>query len=598
MKLLSHLIVIELRLSIPLAWFPNLKSVAAAPVRQKSANKHVHIARQTLSLVLLFSLQLYKFFYIVCQIPFCLVFHKGRSQSYTFNFLSGFTQLRILRKDDVKSLLPQALPFEWRKGNTVLWYPEDRNHKHPPIEWITVVWRYLQFFFADAGDVLSLGKLPLIPLSMSKTPVTLARLCEPPRIVVKHFYGHCLDDDVSDILVKLGVLIMTDYPSFIGHHPAVLGRFVYPPFVDGVLKAMVVSSSMMTDGKLSDIVRSELSTREKQLLRSFLVSVGDTHLGPVAYDFLRSLPIFETLAKKFVSAKDGLCAAPPEPLPITLRRDLVDVSQNDSMAFACLLGVKILTPVELLCQVVFPDIKRRCYSEKQIDKLMEHVLDRYPSTIRKNACFKMSLQDLAFVSRQKGRARPCELFDPRNAIVKTLFVHEDVFPSSLYGSPSVLVVLEELGMKGEDDVTVTDLYQSAKMISKFPNLPSLKEKSEIILSFLHEDPQKMLELVSGEPLGILLRTIPWVSRQEQRPYGYPPSLPYWKTEEEEKRRFFKPVELKSHQFANLIGTVMPVVDVDKTETISQFFGWQDEPRVNQVVQHLETAVRCYSQVQT
>ena len=163
--------------------------------------------------------------------------------------------MRILRKDDVKSLLPQALPFEWRKGNTVLWYPEDRNHKHPPIEWITVVWRYLQFFFADAGDVLSLGKLPLIPLSMSKTPVTLARLCEPSRIVVKHFYGHCLDDDVSDILVKLGVLIMTDYPSFIGHHPAVLGRFVYPPFVDGVLKAMVVSSIMMTNGKLSDIVR-------------------------------------------------------------------------------------------------------------------------------------------------------------------------------------------------------------------------------------------------------------------------------------------------------------------------------------------------------
>ena len=533
----------------------------------------------------------------MCQIPFCLVFHKGRSQSYTFNFLSGFTQLRILRKDDVKSLLPQALPFEWRKGNTVLWYPEDRNHKHPPIEWITVVWRYLQFFFADAGDVLSLGKLPLIPLSMSKTPVTLARLCEPSRIVVKHFYGHCLDDDVSDILVKLGVLIMTDYPSFIGHHPAVLGRFVYPPFVDGVLKAMVVSSIMMTNGKLSDIVRSELSTREKQLLRSFLVSVGDTHLGPVEYDFLRSLPIFETLAKKFVSAKDGLCAAPPEPLPITLRRDLVDVSQNDSMAFAYLQGVKILTPVELLCQVVFPDIKRRCYSEKQIDKLMEHVLDRYPSTIRKNAFFKMNLQDLAFVSRQKGRARPCELFDPRNAIVKTLFVHEDVFPSSTYGSPSVLVVLEELGMKGEDDVTVTDLYQSAKMISKFPNLSSLKEKSEIILRFLHEDPQKMLELVSGEPLGILLRTIPWVSRQEQRPYGYPPSLPYWKTEEEENRRFFKPVELKSHQFANLIGTVMPVVDVDKTESIGQFFGWQDEPPISQVVQHLETAVKCYIQEQ-
>ena len=514
-----------------------------------------------------------------------------------FNFLSGSTQLRILHKYDVKALLPQALPFEWNKRNTVSWYPEDQNYKHPPKEWIGRVWRYLQINFANAGDVLSLGELPLIPLSMSKTPVTLARLCEPSRVVVKQIYGHYLDDGVSDILIKLGVLIMTDYPSFIGNHPAVLGRFVYPPSVEGVLKAMVVSSTMMTSGKLPEIVRTVLSTREKQLLRSFLVDIKGTQVGQAEYGVLYCLPVFETLAKKFVSAKDGLCAAPPEPLPITIRGDLVDVSQQDSMAFARLLGVKILTPVELLCQVVFPDIKRGCYSEEQIDKLMEHVLDRYVSAIRKNAYFKRNLQDLAFVSRQKGRARPCELFDPRNAIVKTLFVHEDVFPSHTYSSPSVLVVLEELGMKGGDDITATDLYHSAQMISKFPNIPSLKEKSKGILRFLNEDPQKMLDLVSGQPLGMLLITIPWVSRQEQRPYDYPSNLPYWKTEEEENRRFFKPFELKSHQFANLIGTVMPVVDVDKCETISQFFGWQDEPPVNQVVQHLETAVRYYSEEQ-
>ena len=514
-----------------------------------------------------------------------------------FNFLSGSTQLRILHKYDVKALLPQALPFEWSKGNTVSWYPEDQNYKHPPKEWIGRVWRYLQINFANAGDVLSLGELPLIPLSISKTPVTLARLCEPSRVVVKQIYGHYLDNGVSDILIKLGVLIMTDYPSFIGNHPAVLGRFVYPPSVEGVLKAMVVSSTMMTSGKLPEIVRTVLSTREKQLLRSFLVDIKGTQVGQVEYGVLCCLPVFETLAKKFVSAKDGLCAAPPEPLPITIRRDLVDVSQQDSMAFALLLGVKILTPVELLCQVVFPDIKRGCYSEEQIDKLMEHVLDRYVSAIRKNAYFKRNLQDLAFVSRQKGRARPCELFDPRNAIVKTLFVHEDVFPSHTYSSPSVLVVLEELGMKGGNEITANDLYHSAQMISKLPNIPSLKEKSKGILQFLKEDPQKMLDLVSGQPLGMLLITIPWVSRQEQRPYDYPSSLPYWKREEEENKRFFKPFELKSHQFANLIGTVMPVVDVDKCETISQFFGWQDEPPVNQVVQHLETAVRYYSEEQ-
>ena len=171
--------------------------------------------------------------------------------------------MRILRKDHVKSLLQQALPLEWRKGNAVSWYPDDRNHNHPPKEWIRVVWRYLQNCFADADDILSLGNLPLLPLNMSKIPVTLARLCEPSRVVLKHFYGHCLDDDVSDILVKLGVLIMTDYPSFIGHHPAV-SRFVHPPSVQGVLKAMVVSVSLAGQVQLIITFMEKLTLQVRQ----------------------------------------------------------------------------------------------------------------------------------------------------------------------------------------------------------------------------------------------------------------------------------------------------------------------------------------------
>lgn len=57
-KLLSHLIVLKLRLSIPLVWFSSRKSVAAAAVRPKSANKHVHVTRLTFSEILFFSLKL------------------------------------------------------------------------------------------------------------------------------------------------------------------------------------------------------------------------------------------------------------------------------------------------------------------------------------------------------------------------------------------------------------------------------------------------------------------------------------------------------------------------------------------------------------
>ena len=502
--------------------------------------------------------------------------------------------MRILCEGDVATLLPQALPSEWCKGNSVSWYPEDRNHKHPGRDWIRIVWRYLQEYFTDAEDIRSLGKLPLIPLSMSQTPVTLTRLCDPSEVVVKRLNDVCLNDALSNVLMKLGLLILSDYPTFISHHPAVLGRFVNPPSIQGVLKAMVVSSSRMGPGKLSEIVRTVLSTKEKQLLRLFLANARTTYMGPVEYNLLCSLPVFETLSKKFVSKNEGLCAAPSEPLPISPTRDLIDITLDDSRTLARLIDVTILKPIELLCQVVFPDIARGCYSGEQIDKLMSYVLDRYSNVIRNNVNFKRNVQNLAFVSKQKGRAKACELFDPRNAIIKTLFVQEDVFPTSTYANPAILVVLQELGMKSECDITGNDLCQSANIVSKFPQHPSTEQKSKAIMQFLSGNPQKLVELVNGQPLWRLLSTIPWVSRLEQRPYRYPPNLTWWEAEEEQNRRFFEPVQLKSHQFANLVGTVMPVVYVDISNQISKYFGWQKEPDVFQVVEHLETAVNWYS----
>ncbi|KAL9966853.1 hypothetical protein ACROYT_G024983 [Oculina patagonica] len=503
------------------------------------------------------------------------------------------TQLRILCKDDVPPLLLQALPPEWNKGNTVLWYPDDSNHNHPPRDWIEVVWRYLQEHFTRAKDILNLGKLPLIPLSMAQTPVTLTRLCHPSRVVVKRLNDDWLDDELTSVLMKLGLIVMNNYPTFLSHHPAVLGTFVNPPTTQGVLRAMVVYSNQMKAGTFSEIVRQVLSTNEKHLLRSFLASVR--HVGPAEYSLLCCLPLLETLSKKFVSKEEGLCAAPDETLPVSPQEELIDVTQQDSKTLALLLGVKILKPTELLCQMVFPDIQRGRYSGEQIDKLMTYVLDRFANDIRRNAMFKRHLEALPFVSKQRGRARTSDLFDPRNVVLKKIFAHEDVFPTAIYTNQSVLVMLQELGMKSEESIDGDDLYRSAKVISVLPYHSTTDQKSKAILQFLSDNPEKMREKIKKQPLGVLLGDIPWVSRLQERPPNYPPGLPWWETHGEEGVRFFKPTEVKSHHFANLIGTVMPVVKMETTNQISEYFGWQSQPSVVQVVQHLQTVIKSYSE---
>ena len=125
--------------------------------------------------------------------------------------LTGYTQLWLLCEEDVPSLLREALPPEWSKGNTVPWYPDDSNHNHPSRHWITVVWRYLREHFTTQKDIQNLAKLPLIPLGMTQTPVTLARLCSPSRVVVKCLNYDCLDDSLTNVLEKLGLNVLLIY---------------------------------------------------------------------------------------------------------------------------------------------------------------------------------------------------------------------------------------------------------------------------------------------------------------------------------------------------------------------------------------------------
>ena len=243
---------------------------------------------------------------------------------------------------------------------------------------------------------------------------------------------------------------------------------------------------------------------------------------------------------------------------------------------------------------MFPDIQRGNYSGEQIDKIMTYVLENQSMLIRKSATLKQKLQALPFVSKQRGRARASELFDPRNVMVKKLFVNEDVFPTAAYNERSVLIMLEELGVKSEDNITGYDLYQSAKKVSELTDLPTAEQKSRAVLDFLRDNPQKLLESVNGQPLGLLLKDIPWVSRLQERPPNYPPGLAWWETGEEKDKHFFKPTEVRSQSLANLVGTVMPLVEEQSSSQVSKYFGWQYPPGVLQVIQHLQNVIRSYS----
>ena len=485
------------------------------------------------------------------------------------------------------SLLSKSLPPEWSQGEAIFWYHGSDYHNHPGLGWLELVWNYFRTYFTTNDGLCEFTGLPLIPHDMSQVPISLSRLQQPSKIVVKSLHDEFLDETLIHSLKHLGLVIIQQCPSYLTLHPAVVNAFIYPPSPHGVLKALSACPSVVGYNKHS------LTDEGKRSLRKFFSK--ESSLEPQAKQLLRSLPLFETLNKSFVSGEQDLCAAPPEgSYPVPPRRDLIDVAHDDSKSLAHLLDIRCLSPTEFFLDVVVPDVRGGNYSNGEIDRIMGFVMERFQVYASEDARFEEALTNLPFVPSENRRERAMDLFDPGVELLKRMLAEEDVFPvGEQYTNPTALVVLKKLGLKSEKEISAEDLYRSARKISQMPNLEEAKQKSATILSYLDSYSTKLQQTVSGVTLTQLLRDVPWVSEVNERPFGVPVNL--YSTEETSKAHFYKPTEVTSEDKVNLIGTVKPIVRVDSSSQLAKCFGWDKMPDALDVVQHLRTVVTHYTQ---
>ena len=502
-------------------------------------------------------------------------------------FLIGCAQLRHLCTEHVATLLAKSLPHDWLEKESVLWYPDVNGCNHPAEDWLELVWGYFRKNFPTAVELRRFEGLPLIPLGMSQVPVTLTRLVQPSKIVVRSLHGDGLDEILTRALKKLGLVIVQEFPHFVSLHPATVNTFVHPPSPQGVLKALVASQSL----KMTNVI--SLTDEDKRSLRNFFSKV--LSLEPQEKQLLCRLPLFETNAKSFVAKESGLCAAPEGSFPVAPCGDLIDVEDDDSKRLAHLLDIRILTPAEFVVEELFPGIKEGAYSGEEIDRFMAFAIERYQVYAGADTRFTQEMKALPFVPTIGGRVRAMDLFDPRNDLTQGIFADEDVFPvGAQYADPAVLVVLEKLGMKSQDKITAQNLFQSAKKIPDMSSISTARTKSETLLSYLYSNPMKLQENLSGTALVFLLQDIPWIYPLRQKPHGFPGSLLFW-GENQKEACFFNPTGIKSNDKVNLIGSVKPIIQVDSSTQLATFFGWDKTPDLLDVVEQLKSVVNCYTQ---
>ena len=242
-------------------------------------------------------------------------------------------------------------------------------------------------------------------------------------------------------------------------------------------------------------------------------------------------------------------------------------------------------------ELFFPNIGSVTADKR--DELMLFALDdsngEFDELIKTYACIPASPSG-------KILKRPMELVHPNKSAASLFHSEDERFP---YGTTKTfldsvrLAKLEKLGMKAEKGITADDIYHSANNIRRMLKSSEAKQKSENIMTFLESNPMILRQNVSGEPLALLLRDMPWISVMEQMPYGLPRSL--YSLVKDQEVPFYKPTEVTSNDKVNLVGSVKPIVRADSSSHLANCFGWDKMPDALDVVQHLKTVVTHYTQ---
>ena len=499
--------------------------------------------------------------------------------------------MKLLEKCHIPSLLREALSGKLTNEDLLDGYPVD--------QWLKCLWEYLGQHFKTHEDLSLVNNLPLVPVDPSKGALTM--LANPSKVVVRCLDDQRLEKNVSSVLENFGVIVLESLPDYLKHHPCVLDTYVHRPSVHGVLQAMAVSASDCL-GMLSAVL---LDMQDKGRgddvlsLRKF-ISKSES-LEPREKEIISSLPLFEETGQphSFVSKKDVWGAAPQDvddylvALPTAAK--FIDTRADDARRLVSLLDMKPITIIDFLLHGIFPCVREDAYCGEDIDKVMNVVIRRYDIHSGNRVRLQEEMRDLAFVPTKHRRVKAREIFDPRNERLCHIFAEENVFPiGEQYNDPTVLAVLQKLGMKSENEITAQDLFQSTRTVSEIPNKRRAEVKSEAIMAYLESYPNKLEEPIDGKELGDVLHETCWISRINQTPDRFPKSLPFTGTAEV-KPIFYKPSEIHSADFVDLIGSVRPIVKVQSCGKVAKHFGWDKKPQVTLVVKHLKLVIDCYSQ---
>src|SRR6218665_609125 len=485
------------------------------------------------------------------------------------------------------NLLRSVLPSNWQNCNEV-------NISSAPIltvNWLHELWAYLTRHFTNTLNVFE--NLHILPVGNGQ----LEKLSRQSPLLLGNHSGFQLSGDVKTLLRKLGITVIDDLHPSVRNHPNLIGNYVLAPDATNVLLAM---NRLFQTGMLSV---SSLNDTEKKTLQKFLSS-GLAGKGVVIANhtsLLHYLPIFQTIngsgfkGSEFVSLSSVKISAQIDiSIPIELPHSFIDLTDNLVRDLAVHLGVVQYSAAQILEIYVFPSVNNGTYDAKKVVTLMSFVCDNFARFQKSSSSFTSSVSNVRFVQKSDGElVTPRDVFDNSDQTLRSLFVGEDVFAFGEFGNSKYCQILRQLGMKGHEAVTASDLLRVAEKLnsSMTPDLST----AQTLLVFLENHSLlldvRIQQFYGWKSLSKALQELQWVKPNLSRPTNYPWSVQF--IGESYSTTLVLSTEVCSAEFGSIVGSVMSTVDTRNIPKVAAAFGWTKLPNIENVVHHLMTVVSCY-----
>ena len=346
------------------------------------------------------------------------------------NIASGrCSNLQALNYEGVAKLLPKILPQKIKV-------------KLPYLNSITILW--LKTFWRWVGrEKLSLFEnLPLVPVG-NDTIVPLSKTSSALFIPSTQSY----DQSLISALEKLGVECCQQQEHPFVFDPGSLMNVFSP---EGILDALCCAS-----------LSSQSVSLTKEEAMQVITQVFGAQVNPKWQAKLREIPMFLTKGKlhsvaqvEKLTGRKAIMEPPDFPLsPENLPKSIIVFSSSEPYQKMLLQNISVSCPttVDILMNLVFPEIEREVIRRNAAKKIMLKVLEQY-SVIITNDCdvegFKQAIATLSFVPVSKGKPKaPNTLYSPFESELKDLFANEPVFPVDPFRNKKHIEILESCGLK-------------------------------------------------------------------------------------------------------------------------------------------------------